>query len=147
MQGGPRARSSLGEIDAQAAFVTSPGPCAQLTYDPSGAALRRTRKKVFIIPFPYVVGAYVKQGAVVSTRYSQVNALRTIEDVLGTQHMNLNTAFQRPMTEVFDIGSSGKWSYQAEASTLLKTTGARAGAARPGRALREGPGRQAKARC
>jgi hypothetical protein len=70
----------------------------------------------------YVVGAYVKQGAVVSTRYSQVNALRTIEDVLGTQHMNLNTAFQRPMSEVFEIGSSGKWSYQAEASTVLKTT-------------------------
>jgi YVTN family beta-propeller protein len=70
----------------------------------------------------YVVGAYVKQGAVVSTRYSQVNALRTIEDILGTEHMNLNTAFQRPMTDVFDIGSSGRWSYQAEASTVLKTT-------------------------
>ncbi len=55
----------------------------------------------------YVVGAYVKRGAVVSTRYSQVNALRTIEDILETQHMNLNTAFQRPMTE---------------ASTVLKTT-------------------------
>jgi YVTN family beta-propeller protein len=70
----------------------------------------------------YVVGPYVKQGAVVSTRYSQVNALRTIEDVLGTQHMNLNTAFQRPMAEVFDVKSSGRWSYQAEASTVLKTT-------------------------
>ena len=42
----------------------------------------------------YVVGPYVKQGAVVSTRYSQVNALRTIEDILGTEHINLNTAFQ-----------------------------------------------------
>ena len=51
----------------------------------------------------YVVGPYVKQGAVVSTRYSQVNALRTIEDILGTQHINLNTAFQRPMADVFDI--------------------------------------------
>src|SRR5260370_11226074 len=70
----------------------------------------------------YVVGPYVKQGAVVSTRYNQVNALRTIEDVLGTEHLNLNTAFQRPMAEVFDIRSSGKWAYQAEASTVLKTT-------------------------
>src|SRR3984893_7349252 len=70
----------------------------------------------------YVVGPYVKQGAVVSTHYSQVNALRTIEDVLGTQHLNLNTAFQRPMTEVFDIKSSGRWSYQAEASTVLQGT-------------------------
>ena len=31
----------------------------------------------------YVVGPYVKQGAVVSTRYSQVNMLRTIEDLYG----------------------------------------------------------------
>ncbi len=33
----------------------------------------------------FVVGPYVKQGAVVSTRYSQVNVLRTIEDILGTR--------------------------------------------------------------
>jgi hypothetical protein len=70
----------------------------------------------------FVVGPYVKQGAVVSTRYSQVNALRTIEDLLRTEHINLNTAFQRPMADVFDIRSSGKWTYTAEASTVLATT-------------------------
>jgi YVTN family beta-propeller protein len=70
----------------------------------------------------FVVGPYVKQGKVVSTRYSQINALRTIEDILGTEHINLNTAFQRPMTDVFDTGSSGKWTYAAEASTVLSTT-------------------------
>jgi YVTN family beta-propeller protein len=70
----------------------------------------------------YAVGPYVKQGAVVSTRYGQVNALRTIEDVLGTEHLNLNTAFQRPMADVFDLESSGRWSYEAVASTVLKTT-------------------------
>ena len=70
----------------------------------------------------YVVGPYVKQGAVVSTRYSQVNALRTIEDVLGTRHINLNTAYQRPMAEVFDIRGSGAWTYTAEASTVLAGT-------------------------
>src|SRR5262245_5966328 len=67
----------------------------------------------------YVVGPYVKQGAVVSTRFSQVNVLRTIEDILGTEHINLNTAFQRPMSEVFDIKSSGKWTFAAESSTVL----------------------------
>jgi hypothetical protein len=67
----------------------------------------------------YVVGPYVKQGAVVSTHYSQVNALRTIEDILGTQHLNLNTAFQGPMSDVFDIHSSGKWNFVAKASTVL----------------------------
>jgi YVTN family beta-propeller protein len=70
----------------------------------------------------YVVGPYVKQGAVVSTHYSQVNALRTIEDVLGTEHINLNTAFQGPMTDVFDIHASGAWSYAATASTVLSGT-------------------------
>jgi YVTN family beta-propeller protein len=70
----------------------------------------------------FVVGPYVKQGAIVSRHYNQVNALRTIEDILGTEHINLNTAFQRPMAEVFDIGSSGAWTYTAEASTVLATT-------------------------
>ena len=70
----------------------------------------------------FIVGPYVKQGAVVSTRYSQVNVLRTIEDILGTQHINLNTAFQRPMADVFDTGLPPTWSYSAVASTVLKTT-------------------------
>jgi YVTN family beta-propeller protein len=70
----------------------------------------------------FVVGPYVKQGKVVSTRYNQVSALRTIEDVLGTEHINLNTALQQPMADVFDIGSSGRWTYAAEASTVLATT-------------------------
>jgi YVTN family beta-propeller protein len=70
----------------------------------------------------YVIGPYVKKGAVVSTHYSQVNALRTIEDLLGTEHINLNTAFQGPMADVFDVESDGRWSYTAEASTVLKTT-------------------------
>jgi hypothetical protein len=70
----------------------------------------------------YVVGPYVKKGAVVSTHYSQVNVIRTIEDVLGTRHINLNTAFQRSMSKVFDIQSSRVWDYKATASTVLKTT-------------------------
>jgi YVTN family beta-propeller protein len=70
----------------------------------------------------YVVGPYVKQGAVVSTHYTQVNALRTIEDLLGTPHINLNTAFQRPMSKVFAVSSSGAWDYTATASTVLMTT-------------------------
>ncbi|MBO0752179.1 MAG: hypothetical protein J2P53_08715, partial [Bradyrhizobiaceae bacterium] len=71
----------------------------------------------------YVVGPYVRQGAVVSTPYTLVSALRTIEDVLGTEHMALNTANARPMSDVFDIGSSGVWSFNAVASTALQGTG------------------------
>jgi YVTN family beta-propeller protein len=67
----------------------------------------------------YVVGPYVKKGAVISTRYGQVSVLRTIEDILSTEHVNLNTAFQRPMSEVFDVKSSGKWTFDSIASTAL----------------------------
>jgi YVTN family beta-propeller protein len=70
----------------------------------------------------YFVGPYVKQHAVVSTRYSQPNVLRTIEDILGTEHLNLNTYYARPMADVFDTRSSGKWTFNAVASTLLKLT-------------------------
>jgi len=70
----------------------------------------------------YFVGPYVRQHAVVSTRYSQPNVLRTIEDILGTEHLNLNTYYARPMANVFDTESSGKWTFDALASTLLKST-------------------------
>jgi hypothetical protein len=71
----------------------------------------------------YVVGPYVKQGAVVGTHYSVISALRTIEDILGTEHMNLNTRYTRPMSDVFNIASSGVWSFNAVASTALQGTG------------------------
>ena len=51
----------------------------------------------------YVVGPYVKHGAVISVKYSSVNMLRTIEDVLGVDHVDVQTASEKPMTEVFDI--------------------------------------------
>ncbi len=70
----------------------------------------------------YIAGAYVKQHAVVSTRYNQVNMLRTIEDILGTAHVNLLTANAAPMSEVFDTSGSGYWHYAPLASTILKTT-------------------------
>jgi len=70
----------------------------------------------------YFVGPYVKKHAVVSTRYSQANVLRTIEDILGTEHLNLNTYYARPMADAFDTKSSGKWTFKAVASTLLKST-------------------------
>jgi hypothetical protein len=67
----------------------------------------------------YIVGPYVKQHAVVSTRYSQPSVLRTIEDIFGADHLNLNTYYAQPMADVFDVKSSGKWTFNAVASTLL----------------------------
>jgi Phosphoesterase family len=87
----------------------------------------------------YFVGPYVKQGKVVDTRYSQVNAVRTMEDILGTQHINLNTAYQRPMADVFDVRGSANWSYSAVASTVLKTTGLQIGSTLQGIQYAAGP--------
>lgn len=87
----------------------------------------------------FIVGPWVKQGAVVSTRYSQVNVLRTIEDLLGTEHINLNTAFQRPMADVFDIEGPGTWTYSAVASTVLEGTGLGIAELDGGVPLAEGP--------
>jgi len=70
----------------------------------------------------YVVGPYVKKRAVVSTTYTQVDAIRTMEDVLGTQHIDLNTAYARPMADLFDTTGNGAWTYTAVASTILKGT-------------------------
>ena len=70
----------------------------------------------------YIVGPYVKRHAVVSRHYTSVNFVRTIEDVLGLPHLNLNTAFQPPMSEVFDTESDGTWTFTAEASTVLRGT-------------------------
>ncbi|MFC0401400.1 bifunctional YncE family protein/alkaline phosphatase family protein [Paraburkholderia rhizosphaerae] len=70
----------------------------------------------------YVVGPYVKKHAVVSTNYTQVDAIRTMEDLLGTPHIDLNTAYAKPMTDLFDTRGNGSWTYTAVASTILKGT-------------------------
>lgn len=69
----------------------------------------------------YVVGPYVKRGAVVSAYYTTVSMMRTIEDVLGLDHLNLNTATTRPMTEVFDLNQKD-WSFEAKPSAALAKT-------------------------
>jgi YVTN family beta-propeller protein len=69
----------------------------------------------------FVAGPYVKQGAVVSERYSTVNMLRTIEDVLGLQPMSIFDAYQRPMSAVFDLKQKN-WTYGATPSALLANT-------------------------
>jgi DNA-binding beta-propeller fold protein YncE len=69
----------------------------------------------------YVIGPYVKQAAVISTRYSTVNMVRTIEDILAMEPMGLNDGLQRPMTDVF--GTQLKpWSYAPIVPDVLRTT-------------------------
>ncbi|MBV8213244.1 MAG: bifunctional YncE family protein/alkaline phosphatase family protein [Verrucomicrobia bacterium] len=69
----------------------------------------------------FVAGPYVKHGAVVSKPYTTVNLLRTIEDILGIDHLNVHTATATPMTELFDLGQKN-WDFKAIASDYLKNT-------------------------
>ncbi|HVP62676.1 MAG TPA: beta-propeller fold lactonase family protein [Myxococcaceae bacterium] len=69
----------------------------------------------------YVVGPYVKHRAVVSGRYSTVSMLRTIEDVLGLEHLNLHDHGVRPMTKVFDLRQE-QWDFHAVPSSILVGT-------------------------
>jgi len=69
----------------------------------------------------YVVGPYVKQGAVVSERYTTVNMLRTMEVVLGLTPDSIYSAAAAPMTEVFDPFQT-TWSYTARIPGLLTGT-------------------------
>ncbi len=57
----------------------------------------------------FIVGPYVKHHALVSTRYTTVSLLRTIEDVLGLEPLGLNDALALPMTDAFDLGQA-TWS-------------------------------------
>ena len=69
----------------------------------------------------FVIGPYVKRQAVVSTRYTTVSMLRTIEEVLGLPPMGLNDGLTAPMDEVFDL-SQPNWTYRAIVPEILRTT-------------------------
>ncbi len=69
----------------------------------------------------YIVGPYVKQHAIVSDHYSTVNFLRTIEDILGIDHLSIHDAYQVPMTDVFDEKQK-TWSYTATVPAPLSAT-------------------------
>lgn len=70
----------------------------------------------------YVVGPYVKHGKVVSTRYSTVSMLRTMEDILGLQHLSLHEAGVAPMSDIFDIYHGPGWSFEATPAAALYDT-------------------------
>jgi len=49
----------------------------------------------------HVISAYTKRGRVVSTFYSTVSMLRTMEDILGVDHLGMFDANADPMSDVF----------------------------------------------
>ena len=70
----------------------------------------------------FIAGAYVKQGAVVSTAYNTVDFIRTMEEVLGLkQFLNINDALGHPMTDVFTT-TPQSWNFTATPSAYLYST-------------------------
>ncbi|HXY24447.1 MAG TPA: beta-propeller fold lactonase family protein [Candidatus Acidoferrum sp.] len=79
----------------------------------------------------FIVGPYVKQGAVVSNFYTTVSMVRTIEDVLGTSHLSIHDSSVSPMADAFDIdqncapkqgGGATCWTYSATPAQVLYNT-------------------------
>jgi len=69
----------------------------------------------------FILGPYVRRGALVSTRYTTISILRTIEAVLGMKPLGLNDALSMPMADAFDL-KQAQWSYRAEAAAILRST-------------------------
>ena len=70
----------------------------------------------------FVAGPYVKQGAVISTRYTTVDMIRTIEAVLGLKPNNLFDGGARPMADLFDLRRGPNWSFKATPADVLYST-------------------------
>jgi DNA-binding beta-propeller fold protein YncE len=68
----------------------------------------------------FVAGPYVKQGAVVSTKYTTVSMIATIVDILGIQHLGTYDALDRPMTDAFSK-SAKKWDFTSVVPDILRT--------------------------
>ena len=68
-----------------------------------------------------LAGPYVRQDAVVSTPYTTVDLLRTLEGVLGLKPLNLHDARAHVMADAFDR-SLTTWSYQAVVPQALRAT-------------------------
>jgi DNA-binding beta-propeller fold protein YncE len=68
-----------------------------------------------------IAGPYVRQHAVISTHFTTVSVVKTIEEVLGLDPVGLNDALAVPMSDVFDQNATA-WSYQAIVPDMLRST-------------------------
>jgi len=69
----------------------------------------------------FVAGPYIKKGAVISKRYTTVNVLKTIEDILDIKAIGLNDALSESMIEIFDKDSK-EFNYKAKQPSILSKT-------------------------
>ena len=85
--------------------------------DPSGAYDHADAFRSFAL----FAGPYVRQHALVSTRYTTVSIVKTIEEILGLDPIGLNDALAAPMSDIFDPTLT-TWSYQALVPSVLRST-------------------------
>src|SRR5215510_5938617 len=69
----------------------------------------------------HVIGPHVKQGAVVSERFTTVNMVSTILGVLGLKPLGINDATAEAMGDVFEVRNE-PWSYNAIVPAVLRST-------------------------
>jgi len=69
----------------------------------------------------FIVGPYVKQGAVVSDHYTTPAMLRTIEEILGVSKLSVHDSGVLPMTNAFDTTKT-TWNFTAFPAQILFTT-------------------------
>jgi DNA-binding beta-propeller fold protein YncE len=69
-----------------------------------------------------IAGPYVRRRAVVSTPYTTVSLLRTMEEALGLPPLGLNDGLADPMADVFDERAGAEWTYEATVPAILATT-------------------------
>ncbi len=70
----------------------------------------------------FLIGPGVRRGAVVSTRYTTVNLLKTLERLLDLDALGLNDSLALPMADAFDPTLASDWSYTARWSSTLDAT-------------------------
>ncbi len=92
----------------------------------------------------YLIGPGVRRGAVVSTRYTTVNLLKTIERLLDLPPLGLNDSLALPMADAFDPHLRTPWHYVARwpqplDNTALPRPANRVAMARPDSLMPERP--------
>ncbi len=70
----------------------------------------------------FLIGPGVRRGAVVSTRYTTVNLLKTIERLLDLPALGLNDSLALPMADAFYPALTSPWTYAARWPATLDAT-------------------------
>jgi hypothetical protein len=70
----------------------------------------------------FLIGPGVRRGVVVSTRYTTVNLMKTLERLLDLPPLGLNDSLALPMADAFDPKLTADWAYAARWSSTLDAT-------------------------